>query len=222
MADRYSCFAELAAQETAGVDYRIRVVSRNSSVAIIAPHGGRIEPGTSEIAALVAGGDFSLYCFESLRRGKNLHITSARFDEPRALALVAAAEIVAAIHGRADGNDTETIWMGGLHARLRDALAASLQRAGFTTSIDHHMQGRHPENICNKGRLRAGVQIEAPRSLRNAFRSDKERRGAFVAACRETLAEAADASSQSPGDGGATRIRAGISDGAAQYDPEID
>ncbi|HXY57493.1 MAG TPA: poly-gamma-glutamate hydrolase family protein [Methylocystis sp.] len=198
MADRYSCFAELAAQERAGVDYRVRVVSRSSPVAIVAPHGGRIEPGTSEIADLLAGRDFSLYCFESLGCGKNLHITSSRFDEPQALALVGAAEIVATVHGRADGGDAAAIWLGGLHAPFRDALAARLERAGFATSTDHHMQGRHPENICNKGRLRAGVQIELPRSMRNAFRSDAERRGAFVAACRAAIAEAAGALGPGP------------------------
>ena len=191
MADRYSCFAELAAQERAGVDYRIRVVSRNSPVAIIAPHGGRIEPGTSEIAALLAGEEFSLYCFERLVGGKNFHIASTRFDEPQALALAGAAEIVATIHGRADAGDPATIWMGGLHEPLRDAVSAALERAEFATSTDHHMQGRHPENICNKGRMRAGVQIELPRSLRNAFRSDVEQRSAFVAACRGAIKEAA-------------------------------
>ena len=190
MADRYSCFAELAAQETLGVDYRIRILRRDSPVAIVAPHGGRIEPGTSEIASLIAGEDFSLYCFESLVRGRNLHIASARFDEPRALALVGVAEIVATIHGRADGDDARTIWMGGLHAPLRDSIAAALACEGFSTSTDHNMQGRHPQNICNRGRRGAGVQIELPRSMRNAFHADAVGRSAFVAACRGAIGAA--------------------------------
>jgi phage replication-related protein YjqB (UPF0714/DUF867 family) len=53
-------------------------------VAIIAPHGGKIEPGTSEIAAAIAGDDYSLYRFQGLRDRprEELHITSAKFDEP--------------------------------------------------------------------------------------------------------------------------------------------
>jgi phage replication-related protein YjqB (UPF0714/DUF867 family) len=53
-------------------------------VAVIAPHGGGIEPGTSELATAIAGDDFSLYLFEGLKSAGNgeLHITSTNFDEP--------------------------------------------------------------------------------------------------------------------------------------------
>jgi phage replication-related protein YjqB (UPF0714/DUF867 family) len=184
MVDFYQCYADLAGGELEGVHYRIRLVERASRIVIVAPHGGRIEPGTSETAALIAASDFSLYCFEGLVSGRQLHITSARFDEPRGLALVEASDIPVAIHGRTDGGDPSTIWMGGLHVELRDAVGFSLMRAGFGTSNDHHMQGKHPNNICNRGRLRAGVQIELPRSLRNAFLRDAEARRAFTAAVR--------------------------------------
>ena len=70
---------------------------------------------------------------------------------------------------------------------LRDAVGDSLKRAGFSASTEHHMQGKHPHNICNRGRLRAGVQIELPRSLRNAFRRDAEIRNAFVGAVRDPI-----------------------------------
>ena len=187
MIDLYQCYADLAAAESEGVHYRVRVVERASPIVVVAPHGGRIEPGTSETAALIAAGDFSLYCFESLVSGRRLHLTSSRFDEPRGLALVEASEIPIAIHGRADGGDPRTIWMGGLHVDLRNAVGDSLERAGFSTSTDHHMQGKHPNNICNRGRLRAGVQIELPRSLRNAFRRDAETRNAFAGAVRDPI-----------------------------------
>ena len=70
------------------------------------------EPGTSQVAALIAGDEFSLYCFESLVSGRRLHITSARFDEPKGLALVEGAEIAICIHGRTDGDDPRSIWLG--------------------------------------------------------------------------------------------------------------
>ena len=113
MADQYSNFADLAAHERLGTDYRILVHDCGSMIAVIAPHGGRIEPGTSEIAGAVAGNDLSLYSFEGIRRGRahgELHITSPRFDEPQALGLVAAVETAIAIHGRADTKDP-AVWV---------------------------------------------------------------------------------------------------------------
>ena len=187
MSDFYGSYADLAASEREGVHYRIRVIAKASAIAIVAPHGGKIEPGTSQIAALIAGDNFSFYCFESLVSGRRLHITSARFDEPQGLALVEASEIAICIHGRADGGDPQTVWSGGLHEKLRDAIGVSLERIGFKTSTDHHMKGIAPGNICNRGRLRAGVQLELPRSLRNTFFNDEGARDAFSSAVRDTI-----------------------------------
>jgi phage replication-related protein YjqB (UPF0714/DUF867 family) len=187
MSDQYGSYAELAVCETEGVHYRIRMIDRASPIVVVAPHGGWIEAGTSQTATLIAGDDFSLYCFEGLVSGRRLHITSARFDEPKGLALVEASEIAIAIHGRADKGDHQTVWMGGLHHALRDAIGMSLERSEFKTSLDHHMQGKAPGNICNRGRMRAGVQLELPMSLRNSFFNDVLARQAFVFAVRATI-----------------------------------
>lgn len=184
MSDQYCNFADLAARETEGLHYRICLIERPSPVVIVAPHGGRIEPGTSQTAALIAADNFSLYCFEGLVSGRRLHITSARFDEPRALRLVEASQIAVGIHGRADKGDHQTIWLGGLHESLRDAIGVALRRAGFKTSTDHPMQGKAPNNICNRGRIGAGVQLELPRSLRDTFFYDASNRQAFASAVR--------------------------------------
>ena len=61
MFDLYHCYADLAAAKPQGVHYRVRVVERASQIVVVAPHGGRIEPGASETAALIAAGDFSRY-----------------------------------------------------------------------------------------------------------------------------------------------------------------
>jgi hypothetical protein len=47
--DKYTNFARLSAAERLGEDYVIQVIPRNSSFAIIAPHGGGIERGTAEV-----------------------------------------------------------------------------------------------------------------------------------------------------------------------------
>ena len=98
-----------------------------------------------------------------------------------------ASEIAICIHGRADDGDPRTVWSGGLHENLRDAIGVSLERIGFKTSTDHHMKSRAPGNICNRGRLRAGVQLELPRSLRNTFFNDEGARNAFSSAVRDTI-----------------------------------
>ena len=65
---KYASFAELALHEADGRDFRVVRIDRpGSTVAILAPHGGRIEAGTSEIAELIAGTEHSLFCFEGLK-----------------------------------------------------------------------------------------------------------------------------------------------------------
>ena len=176
MADKYPNFAELNANERSGVDYRIHVKNRDTPVAVIAPHGGSIEPGTLEIAAEISGDTFSFYAFEALRpAGKrgSLHITSARFDEPEALKLLGKARKAIAVHGRADGRDQSTVGVGGLDASLRDEIVAALTAAGFsaTAVFEGGLAGRDPANICNRGVTGAGVQLELPRTLRRQLTS---------------------------------------------------
>ena len=91
MPDAYQNFAALRRHEFEWIDFRVVVEDRHSPVAIVAPHGGKIEPGTSQIATAIAGLDYSLYCFEGIKRTGNarLHVTSSNFDEHRCLALIA-------------------------------------------------------------------------------------------------------------------------------------
>lgn len=198
MPDRYENFAALAAREVEGLHYRIRLVARPSPIAIVAPHGGLIEPGASETADAIAADRHSLYCFESLTlraKGEGLHITSTRFDEPRALRLIEASEVVIGVHGRKNGEDDASTWVGGLHEPLRDAICEALLVGGFharTVGDGHRLSGRDPGNICNRGRLGAGVQLELPRALRIGFAKDAPKLVAFAAAVRKALATQMD------------------------------
>jgi phage replication-related protein YjqB (UPF0714/DUF867 family) len=194
MADQYSSFGELAASEKVGLDYRIHVENRGTPVGIIAPHGGRVEPGTLEIAAAIAGDTLSFYAFEALRsqgcRG-SLHITSTNFDEPQALALVGGVQKAVAIHGRADNGDPRTVSVGGLDTVLRDELVATLTAAGFVAAAisQGYLAGRDPANICNRGTSSAGVQLELPRALRTRLMADPARLAAFRDAIRAAVAD---------------------------------
>ena len=114
MVKAYRSFGELSEREIEGQDYRIRTYPRDNRVLVMAPHGGKIEPGTTEIAEAIAGDDFSLYDFEGIKPDGNgvLHIESHLYDEPRALEAVRGAKIVLTVHGQA-GRVDEFV-MGGV------------------------------------------------------------------------------------------------------------
>ena len=193
MADKDRRFAELRASEVYGRDYAIVAMPRSSPVAVIAPHGGTIEPTTSELARAVAGDAYSLYCFEGLVRERpheDLHITSELFDEPQGRALVAASDFAVAIHGRKDGNDSETVWLGGRDDRLISVAATELGKARFKAKpVTGALDGRGVANICNAGRNRAGLQLELPRGLRDHLRDNPERLDAFAGALRAAISQ---------------------------------
>ena len=169
MADKYSNFQKLNLEERSGVDFRIDCRPRPRSVAIIAPHGGKIEPRTSEIAAAIADDIYNLYCFEGIKPRKNreLHITSCRFDEPQCVDLLSTCDRVVAVHG-CKGKE-HVIYVGGLDRTLRDAIQNRLDAVDFKTDEHPHFQGTHSKNICNRGRSGRGVQLEISLSLRLAL-----------------------------------------------------
>jgi len=189
MADRYANFAELSRSEREGVDFRICCTRRELGVAIIAPHGGKIEPGTSQIASAIAGSEYSVYCFEGMKPSDNtaLHITSENFDEPRCEELVSASDYVVAVHGLAGKN--QAIDMGGLDEAFRDSICANLVGEGFTANVvtSGPHAGTHPRNICNRGRRHAGVQLEITKGLRDALAAQPQRMSDFAFAVREAI-----------------------------------
>ncbi len=189
-ADQYSSFKQLFEQEKPGIDYHIAVEDRGTDVLIMAPHGGRIEPGTSEIACDIAGGDLSLYCFEGLRRRPHgdLHVTSHKYDESQAVDAAGKCEVVVAIHGRSDRDDPETVWLGGLDAPSLEKMEKQLKLAGFSAEVAlGDLAGAHPNNICNRGRTGSGVQLEIPKSLRDELKANPARRRVFSEAIRKVF-----------------------------------
>jgi phage replication-related protein YjqB (UPF0714/DUF867 family) len=166
--DKYKNFDELRKSEREGRDYIRLAEKRASKVTIIAPHGGGIERGTSEIAKALAGSEFSLYCFEGLKAtgNKSLHITSTNFDEPMCVQLVKDSCIVLAIHGC--DNEDETVHVGGRNSSLKNRMIEVIDAAGFKAKEDvSNHSGRDPKNICNRGTLSGGVQLEISKGLRS-------------------------------------------------------
>ena len=190
MGDRYRSYGELKEHEREGEDYQIMTVTqgRDPRVAVIAPHGGQIEPGTSEIAENIAGNAFMLYSLQGSKKRNNrhLHITSHRFDEPQAVALVEAAEVALAIHGEYNAGE-EFVMVGGLHQTLVSAVKLSLKRIGIAAlEPSGGLDATHPQNICNRAE-RGGVQLEISRRLRDVLVADEQRRTQFSDAMRNLL-----------------------------------
>lgn len=168
MSDKYHSFIELAKSEVAGRDYDVVAVQRpESPVVILAPHGGDIEPGTSELATLIAGAEHNLFTFSGLkpRGNRELHIRSDHFDHPDCLALLSHCAIAVGIHGCMGGAQ---IYVGGLDDPLATLLTNNLAAAGLpaTRECPKHLAGREQRNICNRGTRGRGAQLEITKDLR--------------------------------------------------------
>jgi phage replication-related protein YjqB (UPF0714/DUF867 family) len=168
MPDKYPSFAELAKSEKLGKDYEVVVVPRpESSVAILAPHGGGIESGTSELAISIAAADHNLFIFSGRKSCGNggLHIGSERFDHPDCVVMLSRSSIVLGVHGcRGEAQ----IYVGGLDDPLATLLTHHLCAAGLpaTTECPRHLAGRQQRNICNGGMRGCGAQLEITIDLR--------------------------------------------------------
>ena len=182
MPDLYSDFLELQSQEQEGRDYQI-IASRNwHKVLIIAPHGGKIESYTSQIAKWIAEEDFAWYSFEGTKDGDNriLHITSHNFDEPTVLQALQEAQTVLTIHGLKNQTD-EFLMIGGLDTELGNELRTALQHHGFIVKeSEQGYRGERATNICNRGCTGKGVQLEISFALRKRIFEDAECRNRFI------------------------------------------
>ena len=186
----YENFEELRENEQEDVDFSVTARSvSGSKVAIVAPHGGGIEPLTAELAESIAGNDHNYYALRGLKKQGNnvLHITSPRFDEERALLLVGSCEKVVSVHGLA--GDARSLQIGGRDAALRSLIHEALRGAGFESTVvaDGPYGGMEPGNICNRGSTGAGVQLEIHAGLRQIMKEDTATYDKFVTAIRSAL-----------------------------------
>lgn len=171
-------YETLKARAAPGRDYRILIRTGRSGIAVLAPHGGGIEPGTVDIADALAGDTHSFYAFMGIRKSGNrdLHITSTRFDEPSGVAVAAAAQIAVTVHGHHD--KACCVYIGGRHQALMQRISAALRDHGFTALISTRsgLGGLNPQNICNRCRSGRGVQLEISRGLREQLFEHLDRR----------------------------------------------
>lgn len=179
MPDKYRSYDQLASAEAEGVAYTVVTREQSADTVIVAPHGGNIEPGTTELALAIAGTEFSCYSFVGLKPEKNsgLHITSTRFDEPRCLAMISRARRVITLHG--ERSQAQVLYTGGRDAQLIGQYEESLRAQGFEVAEHDNplLQGTSARNICNQGTTGAGVQLELGRGLRAALFQSLDEQG---------------------------------------------
>lgn len=194
--DVYDSFEALRRCEREGKDFVVRTRAGRSGITVMAPHGGEIEPGTSEIAEAIAGREHGFYAFEGCKSSRNrvLHLSSTRFDEPLGASLARESWVVVTIHGCRD--DREIVYVGGRCLALRDCTEKVLGEYGFATDTHQRLRGQHEENLCNRNRRGKGVQVEISAGLRRLMFQDlmptgrqhaTERFQLFVEAVRAAL-----------------------------------
>jgi phage replication-related protein YjqB (UPF0714/DUF867 family) len=173
--DRYSNFNELIKEQVENVDFEIQIENRQGARAvIIAPHGGRIEPGTDYLTRKIAGEEYSYYCFNGIKNEGNhdLHIKSHNFNEPRCLKILSSHSLVVAIHGCK--GEHEAAYLGGRDSELKKLIHLEMIKVGIDSfMVNHNYMGEHELNICNRGLTYAGAQVELTMMLR---KSEKAKR----------------------------------------------
>jgi phage replication-related protein YjqB (UPF0714/DUF867 family) len=128
--------ALIATEDSKGYRFDIPP-NRNSPVAILAPHGGKIEEGTDQIAQQIAGTAYRLFCFIGHRKGGHnkhyLHVRSecyetdnARLKQDSCRDVIAMCDFVVAIHGATDRED-RPLYLGGRDENLKAAIANELR-----------------------------------------------------------------------------------------------
>ncbi|MFJ7911242.1 poly-gamma-glutamate hydrolase family protein [Kitasatospora sp. NPDC096204] len=159
---------------------------------VIAPHGGGIEVGTSELCLAIAGyhpADLTptpaagpvhdFWMFEGLRSSNNseLHVTSTHCDDAVARAMCAGSRNVVSLHGCTAAQagleaGAQAVLVGGLNSTLRQYLMEEFAAAGIravTASGEEEIAGISPDNICNRSLLGMGAQLEMTTDLRAAM-----------------------------------------------------
>ena len=171
MRDRYRSFSEMAENEEEGKDFLRIVMPRPAPIAMVAPHGGGIEPGTSELAMAIAGEEFSYYCLVGLKGEDcwDLHVASTRMDDGLLENILRESRTAIAVHGCRE--ERSIAYVGGLDSDLITMILEELRTAGIPAieERNHRRLGTHPRNVCNGGLSGKGVQLELTSGLRRGM-----------------------------------------------------
>lgn len=211
--DHYASMTELYANEAEGINYTkewyrhrwqyrtFKNYKAKNEIFVIAPHGGSIESGTTELALATAGftndfnnqpaasGTYDYFIFNGTNPKKQngrLHVTASHYNEPAALELVRGSRVSLAYHGCTDTQPDESTGkgykgclIGGLDDELKLLLEQKLQEAEFNAFITQQdtLNGNLPKNIVNRNKRKKGAQFEMTTSFLKSFYGIRSRAG---------------------------------------------
>ncbi|MBC8491292.1 MAG: poly-gamma-glutamate hydrolase family protein [Candidatus Marinimicrobia bacterium] len=178
--DKYETFYELTQNEHYNIDYSIVYRLANSDIAIIAIHGGKIEPFTTNIADLLANNKYDFYSFLGHKKNnnRNLHITSTNFNEPICMNILSKVNSTISIHG-CNGEKPFYI-IGGLEKKSISSIENELIMNGFNSKNSTNLSGYSTYNICNRNRRKMGVQLELSKELRVLMSKNEQLLNKFI------------------------------------------
>ena len=213
-APRYATNSELyaATDLTEGIDWARRFrrherfddspasTAEGTRTVILAPHGGGIERGTSELCLAVAGYHpanlpitppagvtYDYWMFEGIREGGNadLHVTSTGCDDLVAVLLCAGALGALSLHGFKPENldpprspNEQVVFVGGCDDLLRDLLLEALHDVNLPVEAAvGELDGDSVCNIVNRTLRGKGAQLELSEPLRDTMFGKNTRPG---------------------------------------------
>jgi phage replication-related protein YjqB (UPF0714/DUF867 family) len=167
---------------------------------ILAPHGGGIEPGTSELCLAVAGHHptnlpitppagvtHDYWMFEGVREAGNaaLHVKSTGCDDVVAVSLCAGALSALSLHGFDPAKsqlppDKQLVLVGGGDELLRGLLLQALDNVDLPVEDaggHGELDGNNRCNIVNRTLRGKGAQLEISEPLRETMFGDNSRPG---------------------------------------------
>jgi phage replication-related protein YjqB (UPF0714/DUF867 family) len=167
---------------------------------VLAPHGGGIERGTSELCLAVAGHHpanlpitppagvtYDYWMFEGVREGGNadLHVTSTGCDDLLAVLLCAGALSALSLHGFKPENvglpaGKQVVLVGGADDLLRPLLLDALDDVHLPVEdagTHGEVNGDKRCNIVNRTLRGKGAQLELSEPLRDTMFGDNTRPG---------------------------------------------
>ena len=157
---------------------------------IIAPHGGGIERGTSELCLAVAGYHpamlpevppagvtYDYWMFEGVRDDDNrfLHVPSIGCDDGMAVSLCAGALNALSLHGfEPDDPADQVVLVGGRNRVLRKLLVdgfepTSIKAVDAGSTGNDELDGTDSRNIVNRTLTGTGAQLELSEPLRDTM-----------------------------------------------------
>jgi phage replication-related protein YjqB (UPF0714/DUF867 family) len=176
----------------APAQFAVHTRTNSLRAAIFAQYGGLSEPGTDICAAHIAGDTLSLHTVVSCRavweaeNGENRLVPRHLHNHPDGIALAEICQTVVSIRGRHACHDPSgVVYVDGLDIALIVSLAETLAAARFV--VDEGLlqsRAKHPDNICNRGIRRRGVELDISHELMSRLLNDADTMARFASAVR--------------------------------------